>query len=70
MSVVASGAKAMTTAPMAKKMSAAFKEDFRPFLSLQTPPKADPTAAPATAALTMRPCIQCNLLSDAMSIIR
>lgn len=64
--MVASDANAMTNAPMAKKMSAAFKENLRPHLSLQKPPKADPTAAPATAALTIRPCIQCNLSQNVL----
>lgn len=51
----------MTMAPATKKASANFRAAFRPRLSLRNPPPADPTAAPRTAELTIKPCIQCSL---------
>lgn len=60
-STLTSFAKAINAAPAAKKMSATLRADFLPYLSLQRPPPAEPKAAPATAALTINPWIQCNL---------
>ena len=56
---------AMTMAPATKSTSATFRAALRPRLSLRNPPPADPNAAPKTAELTIRPCVQRSLCHNA-----
>jgi len=55
------GARPMSAAPAANSASPASSARRRPSRSLSRPPPQEPTAAPASAALTMNPSIQLSL---------